>query len=389
MMDFSDIQKLDKAYHAETYAYFPVAFSGGKNATLVSTEGKEYIDFGAGIATNIFGVNDEAWKAAVIEQLNRVQHVCNYYYAEPQSRLAELLCTKTGAKRAFFANSGAEANECAFKAARKYSAMKYGEGRRAKIVSLRNSFHGRTLFTLTATGQDAFHRWFGPFVPEMDYAEPDMKDIRRVADERTCAVVIECVQGESGVTALPKAFVTALEAFCKERDILLICDEVQCGNGRTGKLYAYQHYGIQPDIVTTAKGFGGGLPIGACLFFEKTEHTLQTGDHGSTFGGNPVCCAGAVNVMSRLTDEFLLEVQGKADYMRAKLKGFDGVTEVTGLGLMIGLGVRKSAKEVAAECLGKGLLVLTAHERVRLVPPLTITKTEMDEGLSVLKEVLK
>ena len=223
----------------------------------------------------------------------------------------------------------------------------------------------------------------------MDYAKPDMKDIRRVADERTCAVVIECVQGESGVTALPKAFVTALEAFCKERDILLICDEVQCGNGRTGKLYAYQHYGIQPDIVTTAKGLGGGLPIGACLFFEKTEHTLQTGDHGSTFGGNPVCCAGAVNVMSRLTDEFLLEVQGKADYKRAKLKGFDGVTEVTGLGLMIGLGVRKSAKEVAAECLGKGLLVLTAHERVRLVPPLTITKTEMDEGLSVLKEVLK
>ncbi len=389
MMDFSEIQKLDKKYHAETYAYFPVAFVGGKNATLVSTEGKEYIDFGAGIATNIFGVNDEAWKAAVIEQLGRVQHVCNYYYAEPQSRLAELLCTKTGAKRAFFANSGAEANECAFKAARKYSAMKYGEGKRAKIVSLKNSFHGRTLFTLTATGQDAFHHWFGPFVPEVDYAEPDMEDIRRVADGKTCAVVIECVQGESGVTALPKAFVTALEAFCKERDILLICDEVQCGNGRTGKLYAYQHYGIQPDIVTTAKGLGGGLPIGACLFFDMTEHTLQTGDHGSTFGGNPVCCAGAVNVMSRLTDEFLLEVQGKADYMRAKLKGFDGVTEVTGLGLMIGLGVNKSAKQVAAECLEKGLLVLTAHERVRLVPPLTITKTEMDEGLSVLKEVLK
>ena len=387
-MDFSQIEQLDKRYHAETYAYFPVAFTGGKNATLIGTDGKEYIDFGAGIATNIFGVNDESWKAAVIEQLNRVQHVCNYYYAEPQSRLAELLCTKSGAKRVFFANSGAEANECAFKAARKYSAMKYSEGR-AKIVSLKGSFHGRTLFTLTATGQDAFHRWFGPFVPEVGYAEANMEDLRRVADQKTCAVAIECVQGESGVNALPRQFVTALEAFCKERDILLICDEVQSGNGRTGKLYAYEHYGISPDIVTTAKGLGGGLPIGACLFFEKTEHVLQAGDHGSTFGGNPVCCAGAVNVVSRLTDEFLLEVQGKADYMRAKLKGFDGVTQVTGLGLMIGLGVKKNSKEIAAECLKRGLLVLTAHERVRIVPPLTITKTEMDEGLSILKEVLK
>ena len=216
-----------------------------------------------------------------------------------------------------------------------------------------------------------------------------MDDIRRVADNRTCAVVIECVQGESGVTALPKAFVTALEAFCKERDILLICDEVQCGNGRTGKLYAYQHYGITPDIVTTAKGLGGGLPIGACLFFEKTEDALLAGDHGSTFGGNPVSCAAACNVIGRLTKEFLLEVQGKAAYMRAKLKEFDGVKRVTGLGLMIGLEIDKNAKEVAAECLKRGLLVLTAHDRVRLVPPLTITKTEMDEGLSVIKEVLK
>ena len=387
-MDFTEIQQLDRQYHAETYAYFPVAFSGGRNATLFGTDGKEYIDFGAGIATNIFGVNDESWKAAVVEQLNRIQHVCNYYYAEPQSRLAELLCRKSGAKRAFFANSGAEANECTFKAARKYSAEKYGEGRRAKIVSLKNSFHGRTLFTLTATGQDAFHRWFGPFVPEVESAAADMKEIRRVADEKTCAVVIECVQGESGVTALDPAFVAALEAFCKERDILLICDEVQCGNGRTGKYFAYEHYGIHPDIVTTAKGLGGGLPIGACLFYEKTEHTFQPGDHGSTFGGNPVCCAGAVNVVSRITEEFLLEVRGKADYMRAKLKGFDGVKAVTGLGLMIGLAIEKNAKEVAAECLKRGLLVLTAHDRVRLVPPLTITKTEIDEGLSVLREVL-
>ena len=388
-MDFSQIRQLDRAYHAETYSYFPIAIAGGKNATLVDTEGREYIDFGAGIATNIFGVNDESWKAAVIEQLGKVQHICNYYYAEPQSRLAELLCTRSGAKRVFFANSGAEANECALKAARKYAAMKYGEGKRARILSLKGSFHGRTLFTLSATGQDAFHRWFSPFVPEVASADADMESIRRAAGEETCAVIIECVQGESGVNALPKPFVTALEAYCKEKDILLICDEVQSGNGRTGRLYAYEHYGIRPDIVTTAKGLGGGLPIGACLFFEKTEHVLQAGDHGSTFGGNPVCCAGAVNVVSRLTDEFLLEVQGKADYMRAKLKAFDGVRAVTGLGLMIGLEIDKNAKEVAAKCLERGLLVLTAHERVRLVPPLTITKTEMDEGLSVLKEVLK
>ena len=387
-MDFQEIERLDKKYHAETYNYFPVAFAGGKNATLYGTDGKEYIDFGAGIATNIFGVNDEGWKQAVIGQLNKIQHVCNYYYAEPQSRLAELLCERTGAKRVFFANSGAEANECALKAARKYSAQKYGEGRRAKIVSLRGSFHGRTLFTLSATGQDAFHRWFSPFVPEVESAGADMDEMRRALDGQACAVIIECVQGESGVNALPKPFVKALEAFCRERDILLICDEVQCGNGRTGKLYAYEHYGVTPDIVTTAKGLGGGLPIGACLFFGKTEHTLQAGDHGSTFGGNPVCCAGAYNVISRLTDEFLLEVQGKAEYLRAKLKGFGGVKAVTGLGLMIGLEITKNAKEVAAECLQKGLLVLTAHERLRLVPPLTITKSEMDEGLSVLREVL-
>ena len=387
-MDFQKIKELDGEYLAKTYARYPVALVGGRNATLVDSEGKEYIDFGAGIAVNIFGANDEAWKAAVIEQLGKIQHVSNYYYAEPQVRLAQMLCERTGAKRVFFSNSGGEANECALKAARKYSYMKYGEGR-SRIVSLKNSFHGRTLFTLTATGQDEFHRYFGPFVPGVSYAAPEMDDVIRAAGKDTCAVIIECVQGESGVNALPKPFVSELRRWCTEHDVLLICDEVQCGNGRTGKLYAYQHYGITPDIVTTAKGLGGGLPIGACLFFGKTEHTLQVGDHGSTFGGNPVCCAGAVNVVSRLTEEFLLEVQGKSDYMRAKLKEFDGVKRVTGLGLMIGLEIDKNAKEVAAECLKRGLLVLTAHDRVRLVPPLTITKTEMDEGLSVIKEVLK
>ena len=385
-MEFSTLQQLENTYMAETFSRFPVAIERGEGATLFDTEGKRYVDFGSGIAVNIFGANDEKWKAAVIDQLSRIQHVSNYYYSEPQLDLAELLCFRTGAKRVFFANSGAEANECALKAARKYSFEKYGEGRK-KIISLNGSFHGRTLFTLTATGQQAFHRFFGPFVPEVVSVDANMQAVEKES-ENACAVIIECVQGESGVEALDKGFVRALRAFCDEHDILLICDEVQSGNGRTGKFCAYEHYGITPDIMTTAKGLGGGLPIGACLFFEKTEHTLKPGDHGSTFGGNPVCCAGAVSIVSRLTEDFLLEVQGKAEYLRAKLKGFDGVKRVTGLGLMIGLEVEKPAKEIAQNCLKRGLLVLTAHERVRIVPPLNITKTEMDEGLTILREVL-
>ncbi len=385
-MEFSTLQQLENTYMAETFSRFPVAIERGEGATLFDTEGKRYVDFGSGIAVNIFGANDEKWKAAVIDQLSRIQHVSNYYYSEPQLDLAELLCFRTGAKRVFFANSGAEANECALKAARKYSFDKYGEGRK-KIISLNGSFHGRTLFTLTATGQQAFHRFFGPFVPEVVSVDANMQAVEKES-ENACAVIIECVQGESGVEALDKGFVRALRTFCDEHDILLICDEVQCGNGRTGKFCAYEHYGITPDIMTTAKGLGGGLPIGACLFFEKTEHTLKPGDHGSTFGGNPVCCAGAVSIVSRLTEDFLLEVQGKAEYLRAKLKGFDGVKRVTGLGLMIGLEVEKPAKEIAQNCLKRGLLVLTAHEKVRIVPPLNITKTEMDEGLTILREVL-
>ena len=385
-MEFSTLQQLENTYMAETFSRFPVAIERGEGATLFDTEGKRYVDFGSGIAVNIFGANDEQWKAAVIDQLSRIQHVSNYYYSEPQLDLAELLCFRTGAKRVFFANSGAEANECALKAARKYSFDKYGEGRK-KIISLNGSFHGRTLFTLTATGQQAFHRFFGPFVPEVVSVDANMQAVEKES-ENACAVIIECVQGESGVEALDKGFVRALRAFCDEHDILLICDEVQSGNGRTGKFCAYEHYGITPDIMTTAKGLGGGLPIGACLFFEKTEHTLKPGDHGSTFGGNPVCCAGAVNIVSRLTEDFLLEVQGKAEYLRAKLKGFDGVKRVTGLGLMIGLEVEEPAKEIAQNCLKRGLLVLTAHEKVRIVPPLNITKTEMDEGLTILREVL-
>lgn len=387
-MQLEDIQKLDGEYFAEVFSRYPVAFEGGAGATLLGTDGKQYIDFGSGIAVNIFGVNDGEWKRAVKEQIDKIQHVCNLYYSEPQAKLAELLCKNSGAKRVFFGNSGAEANECAFKTARKYSFMKYGEGR-YKIVSLKNSFHGRTLFTLSATGQDSFHRYFDPFVSGVESAEANMRDIRRVADETTCAVVIECVQGESGVSALNREFVRALGEYCKERDILLICDEVQTGLGRTGTFFSYEQYGISPDIVTTAKGIAGGLPLGACLMYEKAEHTLSLGDHGSTFGGNAVACAGAVSILSRITNEFLLEVRGKSDYLRAKLKGFDGVKAVTGLGLMVGLETEKSAKEIVNACLKRGLLVLTAHDRVRLLPPLNITKSEIDEGLSILKEVLK
>ncbi len=387
-MNFNEIKNLDEEYGAKTFARYPVAFAGGKNATLVDTAGKEYIDFGAGIAVNVFGANDEEWKNAVKAQLDKIQHVSNYYYSEPQAELARLLCEKSGAKRAFFANSGAEANECAFKTARKYSFEKYGETRK-RIVSLKNSFHGRTLFTLTATGQDEFHRYFAPFVPEMTSVPADIKAVERAADSKACAVVIECVQGESGVTALDSSFVRELAAYCKENDVLLICDEVQSGVGRTGKFFAYEHYGIVPDLVTSAKGLGGGLPIGACLFYSKTENVLTAGDHGSTFGGNPVVCAGACNVVGRLNEEFLFEVAGKAEYLRAKLRLIDGVKSVTGLGMMIGLELDKPPKEVARACLDKGLLVLTAHKRLRIVPPLTITKTEMDEGLAILRGVLE
>ncbi len=387
-MNFEEIKQLDDTYAAKTYARVPVAFTGGQNATLTGADGKKYIDFGSGIACNTFGVNDEAWKSAVIEQLNKVQHVSNYYYSEPTAKLAANLCARTGAKRVFFSNSGGEANECALKAARKYSFLKYGEGR-AKIISLKGSFHGRTLFTVTATGQDEFHKYFNPFVPEVDYAEATLEGFKQVADEKTCAVIFEPVQGEGGVRALDKQFVKDLVAYCNERDILVVVDEVQTGNGRTGTLYAYEQYGIAPDMLTTAKGLAGGLPIGACLFFEKTANVYAAGDHGTTFGGNPVSCAAACNVLSRLTPDFLLEVQGKSEYLRARLKQMSGVNAVTGLGFMIGLSLDKNPKEVANECFKRGLMVLTAHDKLRLLPPLSITKVEMDEGLIILSEVLK
>lgn len=384
-MEKFDIFADDGEYIANTYARYKVAFKDGKGALLYDFDGKEYIDCATGIGVNIFGVNDEEWKRAVKAQIDSVQHVCNLYYSQPQTQLAKALCLKTGAKKVFFGNSGAEANECAIKAARKYGNERYG---RNEIITLKNSFHGRTIATLTATGQDGFHKHFAPFLEGFKYAEPTMDGIFKCYTDKTCAVMVEVIQGESGVNVLDFGFLKELEKFCKERDILLICDEVQCGNGRTGYMYAYEAAGIHPDIVTTAKGLGGGLPIGACLLFDKTEKVFGFGDHGTTFGGNPVACAGAVSIVERLTPQFLLEVQGKGAYFKSHLEHIKNVTGVSGMGLMIGISTTKNAREVAQKCLEKGLVVLTAHEKVRLLPPLTINKEQINSALKILDEVI-
>ena len=384
-MTNNQIFEEDKRYVSPTYARFDVAFERGEGARLYDLDGREYIDCSTGIGVNIFGICDEVWKKAVTDQINKIQHTSNLYYSLPQTQLAKLLCEKTGAKKVFFGNSGAEANECAIKAARKYGNTKYG---RYEIITLKNSFHGRTIATLSATGQDAFHKYFDPFLGGFIYADANMEGILHCYTDKTCAVMIECIQGESGVHVLDTSFLKELEIFCKQRDILLICDEVQCGNGRTGKMYAYEHAGIHPDIVTTAKGLGGGLPIGACLLFDKCENVFAYGDHGSTFGGNPVACAGAVSIVERLTDELLLEVQGKGAYFMSHLGRINGVKGVYGKGLMIGLDTEKPAREVVKACLERGLILLTAHDRVRLLPPLTITKAEMEQAITILSEVL-
>ena len=386
-MSFEELKQKDQQYIANTYSRFPTDLCRWEGATLWSESGKKYVDFGSGIAVNSFGVNDEEWKNAVIAQLNKVQHASNLYYTRPQAELAEMLCSRTGSKKVFFSNSGAEANECAIKAARKYSFDKFGEGR-FHIVTLKNSFHGRTMATLAATGQVAMHRCFVPMLEGFDYAEPTFEGVRAKCTKATCAVMLELVQGEGGVRPLPAEEVQKIEKFCKKNDILLIIDEVQTGNGRTGTLYAYEQFGISPDIVSTAKGLAGGLPLGATMFFEKTEQVFAAGDHGSTFGGNPVACAGACSILSRINRDLLLEVQGKSAYLFTHLGRIKNVVEVTGLGLMIGLLTTKNARAVSEACLERGLIVLTAKDRVRLLPPLTIKKDEIDFGLRILNEVI-
>lgn len=380
----------DKQFVANTYARFPIELVSGKGAILKDSNGKEYIDLGSGIAVNIFGVADDEWQKAVTHQLSVLPHTSNLYYSEPCSTLAELLCERTGMKKVFFSNSGAEANECAIKVARKYAFDKYGDESHSTIITLKNSFHGRTIATLKATGQDVFHTDFGPFPEGFVYAEANnFDDVKKFVDTEKCiAVMMELVQGEGGVCKLDENFVKSVAELVKEKDMLLIIDEVQTGNGRTGELYAYMHYGIQPDIVTTAKGLGGGLPIGATMLGENVENVLTYGSHGSTFGGNPVSCAGACNIIKRIDDKLLNEVKEKSAYIFSELEGAKGVKSVSGLGLMIGVETEKPAKEVANACIEKGVLVLTAKTKVRLLPSLNIDWDDLKKAIRILKEVI-
>lgn len=384
-----DIIKDDGLFVASTYARFPVALVSGKGATYYSDNGKAYIDMGSGIGVTAFGACDDEWKNAVINQLNKLSHTSNLYYTEPCVTLAKILAEKTGLKKTFFSNSGAEANECAIKVARKYYEDKYKK--QGYIITLKNSFHGRTLATLSATGQDKFHELFNPLVDNFLHA--DANDISQIESliksYPVCAVMIEIVQGEGGVNALDKTYVQSVASICNKNDILLIVDEVQTGNGRTGEVYAYQGFNIMPDVVTTAKGLGGGLPIGACMMGEKVESVLTFGSHGSTFGGNPVACAGAVSILSRLTPEFLCEVKKKGEYIVNELKDLEGVESVTGLGLMLGIKTKKPVKDVVNYCIENGVLPLTAKDKLRLLPPLNISFEELEKAIKVIKEAIE
>ena len=379
--------ELDKKYVAPTYARFPIEIVGGKGSIAYGADGKEYIDMGSGIGVNSFGFCDREWIAAVTKQLNAFQHTSNLYYSNPCARLAELLCQKTGLKKVFFSNSGAEANECAIKAARKYGAEKRGSGCHT-IITLKNSFHGRTLTTLAATGQEAFHEHFLPLTEGFIHCEPNAEELRNAIEENNvCAIMFEVIRGEGGVLPLDSDFVKAMADIAAQKDILLIADEVQTGNGRTGKLYGYMNYGIRPDIVTTAKGIGGGLPIGVTMLGEKVEGVFTPGLNGSTFGGNPVCCAGAISILERLDDGFMAEVEKKSEYIFSELEGAKGVESLSGIGLMIGIKAEKPAKQAAAECLEKGVLVLTAKDKIRLLPALNIPFEELKKAVQVIKEV--
>ncbi len=382
------IKDWSDAYLAPTYSRFPVELVSGRGSLVWDSEGKRYIDLGTGIAVNTFGYSDETWAAAVTAQLRTLQHASNLYYTEPCAALAKLLCEKSGMKRVFFSNSGAEANECAIKAARKYAAERKG-AEYDTIITLKNSFHGRTVTTLSATGQEMFHQLFRPLTPGFAYAEPnDLADMKRlVRENRVAAILFELVQGEGGVVTLEQSYVDGLAELAREEDILLAVDEVQTGNGRSGSLYAYMRYGFTPDIVSTAKGLAGGLPLGATLLGEKTQTVFAPGDHGSTFGGNPVCCAGALSVLERLDDELLAGVRERSQLVRDTLSGAPGIRGVDGLGLLLGVRTEKKAAQVAAECLQQGVLVLTAKEKVRLLPALNIPTELLTEALVVIRAV--
>ena len=380
-----NIKAIDNQYVAPTYKRFDLQIVSGKGSLVRDETGKEYIDLGTGIAVNTFGVADEVWQQAVIAQMQKVQHTSNLYYTEPCARLAQMLCEKTGMKKVFFANSGAEANECAIKAARKYAAKKKGSEYHT-IVTLWNSFHGRTITTLAATGQDNFHQDFLPLTAGFVHAKAnDLADVAaRVSENKVAAIMMEVVQGEGGVIPLTKEFVQGVAELCEKEDILLICDEVQVGNGRSGKLYGYMHYDVQPDIVSTAKGLCAGLPLGACMLGEKVQDVFTYGDHGSTFGGNPICCAGAISTLERLDDTLLAGVQERSKLIFETLSGKPGIKSVTGLGLMLGIETEKSASDVIAACMEQGVLVLSAHGKVRLLPALNIPIELLKKALDII-----
>ena len=382
------IIQMDNEFVAGTYKRFPVEIISGKGSKVVDVNGKEYIDMGSGIGVTAFGIADDVWQAAVTQQLGKVQHMSNLYYTEPCAKLAKLLCEKSGMKKVFFANSGAEANEGAIKVARKYASEKKGNDHYT-IITLNNSFHGRTLTTLAATGQEHFHKLFQPLTPGfVSTPANDFDALKELAlQTKAAGIMMECIQGEGGVLPLDADFLKAVAAFCAEEDIVLIIDEVQTGNGRTGKVYAYQHFGIQPDVVSTAKGLGGGLPIGAVLMGEKVQNVLGYGDHGSTYGGNPVCCAGAITVMERLDEALLNRVQQLSDYVFSAFKDAKGVESVAGMGLMVGIKTIAPAGDVVKECINRGVLCLTAKDKVRLLPALNIPMEDLKYAVETVKAV--
>ena len=386
-MTFEQVKSQDQAYILHTYGRVDAALVKGRNARAWDVDGKEYIDFTAGIGVNALGYCDPEWSAAVAEQAGKIQHMCNYYYCPENTALAQELSRASGMAKAFFCNSGAEANECAIKIARKY-----GEKRGAyRIVTLENSFHGRTLTTLAATGQEGFHREFLPLTEGFLYAQAgDLAGIQALLDGSVCAVMLEMVQGEGGVIPMDEGFVKGLAQLCREKDVLLLIDEVQTGIGRTGRFFAYQGYGVQPDVVTCAKGIAGGLPMGACLASERLGDILQPGQNGSTFGGNPIASAAARVVVRRVSEpDFLQSVLEKGAYFREKLEAMPQVEYVRGRGLMLGVKLKeKDAHDVLVQCAKAGLLILTAKELVRFLPPLTITQEDIDQGLAIFQQVL-
>ncbi len=385
-----NVKELDSKYIAHTYGRFPLTITRGKGSLAYDENGREYIDMSTGIAVNTFGYSDDVWAQAVASQASTLSHTSNLYFTEPCAKLAELLCQRTGMSKVFFSNSGAEANECAIKAARKYAATRHGKDY-FTILTLRNSFHGRTITTLAATGQDTFHNEFLPLTEGFDYVEANnIEDLKnKVKDNKVAAIMFEFVQGEGGVTPLSKEFVDAIFSLCAENDIVTIADEVQTGNGRTGALYAYMNYGVTPDIISTAKGLAGGLPLGATMLSDKLSEVFVPGDHGSTFGGNPICCAGALSILNRLDDELLVQVKEKAEYIRSELSSADGVVSIDGMGLMLGITTVKPVDEIVSRCMADGLLVIKAKTKLRLLPALNIPWDTLKQAVEIIKTACK